>query len=244
MFPTSPGAELGTILGIWAHPDDEAYLSSALMAQARAAGSRVVCVTATRGEGGSQDAEKWPPETLAQVRTEELNRCLQILGVDEHIFLDLPDVDWHLPLPEEGKQAVMELMRDIQPNSVLTFGPEGMTNHEGHKSVSQWATAAFHQFAPPGAGLYYPVVPRDWAAKYVPRLESLGVYREGAEPPVVDDDALDLDLRLDGELLDLKASAIWQHESQIAGLAAAFGEDNFVEAFDRESFRLAARRPL
>ena len=28
-------AELGTILGIWAHPDDEAYLSGGLMALAR-----------------------------------------------------------------------------------------------------------------------------------------------------------------------------------------------------------------
>ena len=39
-------AELGTILGIWAHPDDEAYLSGGLMAIAREHGSRVVCVTA------------------------------------------------------------------------------------------------------------------------------------------------------------------------------------------------------
>jgi hypothetical protein len=74
---------------------------------------------------------------------------------------------------------------------------------------------------------------------------ALGVEHD--RPEVLDlallDLLLDLDLRLDGELLDLKASAIWQHESQIAGLAAAFGEDNFVTAFDRESFRLAARRP-
>ncbi|HLZ38595.1 MAG TPA: PIG-L family deacetylase, partial [Mycobacteriales bacterium] len=46
-------ADLGTILGIWAHPDDEAYLSAGLMAIARGAGSRVVCATATRGELGS-----------------------------------------------------------------------------------------------------------------------------------------------------------------------------------------------
>ena len=45
-------AELGTILGIWAHPDDEAYLSAGLMALARDNGQRVVCVTATRGELG------------------------------------------------------------------------------------------------------------------------------------------------------------------------------------------------
>src|SRR5687767_15747549 len=43
-------AGLGTVLGIWAHPDDEAYLSGGLMAMARDHGSRVVCVTATRGE--------------------------------------------------------------------------------------------------------------------------------------------------------------------------------------------------
>ena len=62
--------ELGNILGVWAHPDDEAYLSAGIMARAVRAGSRVVCVTATRGEGGSMDEEKWPPETMGEVRTE------------------------------------------------------------------------------------------------------------------------------------------------------------------------------
>ena len=38
-------AELGTLLGVWAHPDDEAYLTAGLMAVARAAGNRVVVVT-------------------------------------------------------------------------------------------------------------------------------------------------------------------------------------------------------
>ena len=60
--------ELGTILGVWAHPDDETYLSAGLMAAAADAGSRVVCITATRGEGGSMDEEQWPPESMGQVR--------------------------------------------------------------------------------------------------------------------------------------------------------------------------------
>ena len=42
-------ADLGTVLGIWAHPDDETFLSGGLMAMAREAGQRVVCVTATLG---------------------------------------------------------------------------------------------------------------------------------------------------------------------------------------------------
>ena len=62
-------AELGTILGIWAHPDDEAYLSGGLMALARDAGPRVVCVTATRGELGTPDPATWPPDRLAAERT-------------------------------------------------------------------------------------------------------------------------------------------------------------------------------
>lgn len=44
--------ELGTILGVWAHPDDETYLMAGLAARAVRSGSRVVIVTATRGEGG------------------------------------------------------------------------------------------------------------------------------------------------------------------------------------------------
>ena len=51
--------DLGTILGVWAHPDDEGYLSAGIMAQAMRNGQRVVCVTATRGEAA--DPEQWPP---------------------------------------------------------------------------------------------------------------------------------------------------------------------------------------
>ena len=40
------------LLGIWAHPDDEAYLSAGLMARVVAAGGSVTVLTATRGEKG------------------------------------------------------------------------------------------------------------------------------------------------------------------------------------------------
>ena len=36
--PTTDAGDLGTVLGIWAHPDDEAFLSAGLMAAARDAG--------------------------------------------------------------------------------------------------------------------------------------------------------------------------------------------------------------
>ena len=84
-------AALGTFLGVWAHPDDEAYLSGGLMAMARDVGSRVVCVTATRGELGTTDPVAWPPSRLAAERTGELARSLEILGVTEHHWLGYAD---------------------------------------------------------------------------------------------------------------------------------------------------------
>ena len=124
--------ELGTILGVWAHPDDEAYLSAGLMARAVRNGSRVVCVTATRGEGGSMDEEKWPPERMGEVRTGELERSLDILGVTEHFWLDLADIDMDTGLPEDGYERVRDLVEDVRPDTFLTFGPDGMTGHEAH----------------------------------------------------------------------------------------------------------------
>src|ERR671922_141060 len=52
--------DLGTILGVWAHPDDEAYLSAGLMARAVRNGSRVVCVTATP-EWAKEFVPIWEP---------------------------------------------------------------------------------------------------------------------------------------------------------------------------------------
>src|SRR5215210_4684470 len=98
--------ELGTVLGVWAHPDDETYLSAGLMAAAVREGSRVVCVTATRGEGGSTDEVRWPHATLAAVRDRELLRSFEILGVSYQRFLDLPDVDMQTGLPESGSEDV------------------------------------------------------------------------------------------------------------------------------------------
>ena len=56
------------------------------------AGARVVCVTATRGELGSPDEERWPTgPPLAAVRTAEMEPALAVLGVTEHHWLDYPD---------------------------------------------------------------------------------------------------------------------------------------------------------
>ena len=233
---------LGTVLGIWAHPDDDIYLSSGVMATASAAGERVVDVTATRGEGGSMDEERWPPAEMGEVRTAELYRSLEILGVSEHRFLQgCVDVDMQTGLDEVGAAQVATIMREIRPHTVLTFGPDGMTGHEGHKSVHRWATAAFREEAPMGARLFYATNTPAWADEWVPKLAQFNIFLPGT-PPVTPEDEIALDLVLDDELRDLKLEAISAHESQVEGLLGVFGGEGFKRAFARESFRLAETR--
>src|SRR4051812_12271242 len=82
---------LGTVLGIWAHPDDETFLSAGLMAAARDAGQRVVCATATLSELGTSDPVSWPPRRLAAVRAMEVRASLAALDVQEHHVLGYAD---------------------------------------------------------------------------------------------------------------------------------------------------------
>lgn len=231
--------ELGTILGVWAHPDDETYLTAGLMAKAVREGSRVVCVTATRGEGGSFDEERWPTTTMGQVREQELMRCLEILGVTEHHWLDCLDVDMDSPLDSTGAPKVRAIMEDVEPDSVLTFGPDGMTDHAGHKSVCEWATQAFHEVARPGAKLYYATTTPEWVAEWVPVYNKFDVFRPGT-PPVTPREELGIDYVLPSDILELKLQAIQAHASQVEGMVQAFGEDIFRRAMAEEAFRLVA----
>ena len=83
--------ELGTILSIWAHPDDEAYLCGGIMAMAAAAGSRVVCVTASSRRAWRDRSDEVAARAAPAIREAELAACLGILGVKEHRWLGYPD---------------------------------------------------------------------------------------------------------------------------------------------------------
>lgn len=233
--------ELGTILGVWAHPDDEAYLTAGLMARAVKSGSRVVCVTATRGEGGSMDEETWPSETMGEVRTAELERCLGILGVEEHVWLDLPDVDMDTGLPQKGYERVRDLVAEIQPDTILTFGPDGMTDHAAHKDVSAWATRALLEAGKPGSKVHYATVTQEWADEFLPIWEPFNVFRPGT-PVITREEELSIDYRLPPEINDLKVKAILEHRSQVGGIFEAVGEDVWWRQMSTEAFRLGEER--
>jgi len=223
------------MLVVGAHPDDETFTAAGLMAAAVREGRRVVCVTATRGEGGSMDPEKWPPASMAEVRTREMRECMDVLGVEEHHFLDYVDGTCHEVDDAEGTARIRALIEDVAPDSVLTFGPDGMTGHPDHKSVSRWTTAAFEQAAKEGARLFYSTQTPGWAARFVPIMNRFDVFGPGT-PPIVPIEELAIHVTLEGDLLDQKVRAIYKQISQVEHMIEAFGEEFFTEGMAEESF--------
>jgi LmbE family N-acetylglucosaminyl deacetylase len=239
---TSAVAELGTVLGVWAHPDDEAYLSGGLMAIARGNGQRVVCVTATRGELGTPDPVAWPPDRLAAERTRELANCLDILGVVEHHWLGYrdggcADVDVALPV---GR--LCELIDRIRPDTVLTFGPDGITGHPDHQTVSAWTRAAFGRAAPRGSRLLHAALAERRDPQWGALTESLGIYPPGL-PILTPTDRLALDLVLAPDIAVRKATALAAQATQTAGLIATLRVDTYTAWVGEESFVEAASHP-
>src|SRR6266550_8049435 len=193
--------DLGTILGVWAHPDDETYLTAGLMAQAIRDGRRVVCVTATRGEEGSWDEERWPTSEMGRIRESELLESLRVLGVDEHHWLDYRAATCSDVPRDEAVGRVRASMDEVRPDSVFSFGPEGITDHPDHKATCGWTTAAFEEVAKPGAKLFYATMTPEWAEEFVPRMNKFNVFMSPDTPPVTPRGELAITFPLTDELL-------------------------------------------
>jgi LmbE family N-acetylglucosaminyl deacetylase len=229
---------LGTILGVWAHPDDESYLMAGIMAGAVRNGQRVACATATRGEEGSQDHERWPPGRIAEIREAELDESLKILGVTEHHWLNYRDGACHTVLPSEGVGKVASIIDSVRPDTVLTFGLDGHTGHPDHIAVAEWTTGAFELAGRPRAELHYVTVSTQWAERFLAKLQPYEVFAPPT-PTVSPEEELDIDFHLPEPLLDLKIKALDAQVSQTQFLRSVFGDKFWRDILSREMFRLA-----
>jgi LmbE family N-acetylglucosaminyl deacetylase len=230
-------AELGTILSVWAHPDDETYLAGGVMAAARDNGQRVVCASATAGEHGTPDPETWPPERLGRLRRWESAAAMTVLGVDDHRFIGLPDgeLDRH---DRRGRTLIGRLLDDVQPDTILTFGGDGITFHPDHVAVHHWVTKAWELRGHRGR-LLYARPTTDHLARFGQLYEQWGVYMSDERPTGAHPHELAVHLTLDRPHLDRKIAALAAMASQTGAAmstldlqtyAASVAEESFVDA--------------
>jgi LmbE family N-acetylglucosaminyl deacetylase len=228
---------LGTILTLWAHPDDETYLAGGLMAEAVRQGCRVVCATATAGERGTDDPGRWPPERLGAVRRHEAAAAMAVLGVAEHHVLGLPDGEL-AGLGRRGAAAVDRLLDEVDPDTMVTFGPDGSTFHPDHIAVHRWAADAWER-----SGRCFRLLVTantvEHQARFRDRYERWGVYMTDERPVGVTPDDLALHLCLDGAALDQKVAALRAMATQTAGVIGT-DPDAFAELVAEEAFVHAA----
>jgi N-acetyl-1-D-myo-inositol-2-amino-2-deoxy-alpha-D-glucopyranoside deacetylase len=250
---------MGTLLLVHAHPDDECVATGGVMIRAHDHGHRVVLVTATRGEEGeihNMDEASVRPR-LGEVRTEELRRSGEILGVDRQAFLEYRDSgmagtpsnddprSFHSAALGEAAGRLAAIMREERPDVVVTYTPDGTYGHPDHIKAHHTTIAALDLLEEEGwspAKAYLHAIPRSFVQQIRERMREVGREANGAAMRIVgipdEEITTVVDVR---DLVDRKRASFAAHVSQNDPNSpfATMAEQIFVAAFGMERFVLA-----
>jgi LmbE family N-acetylglucosaminyl deacetylase len=208
--------EVQSLMAVFAHPDDESYRAGGTLALLAKKGARVWVLCATRGEQG---IPKIRPEDAGEVRQAELECACRALGIEPPCFLDYQDGTLSQVNEERAIEQLVRSIRELRPQALLTWPPDGVSGHPDHVTVSRWTGKAFQRASDPaaypnhqGAGLlphatgalYHMVVPHSLADAL--KMNHLHTIPDEAVTLTVDVSAV----------WDTKIAAIRCHRSQMS----------------------------
>ena len=135
------------IMVVLAHPDDEAALGHVL-AKYASQQDKVFLVLACDGRYGVEEHAGIPAgDTLALVRKKESQCACSKLGIEPPIFLGLHDglglvtgLGDYFDQTKELKEKIKKQIEEINPDLIITFGPDGDTGHPDHRGISNITT--------------------------------------------------------------------------------------------------------
>ena len=221
------------LLAVFAHPDDESYLSGGTLALLTRRGVCVQLLIATRGEAGSRgDPPLCTAEELPAVRERELRCACSMLGIESPRLLDYHDGRLKESNLEHLTEKILAVICQVRPQVVLTFGPDGLSGHPDHVVIGQCAAEAYRR-AEDIAALYAVAVPRSVT-------ERLDMQRVQPVP----DEAIALSVDV-SPVWEVKLAAIRCHATQLGSspIMRAPVEQQHVFLGTEHFVRLAARRP-
>lgn len=154
-----------TFLAVHAHPDDEVIATGGTFARYAAEGVRTALVCCTRGEEGEiHDPALDPVEAaprLDTIREAELRAAAAILGIGDLRILGYRDsgmagtpanANPHSFVnadPAEAAGRLAAILRELRPQVVVTYDPNGGYGHPDHKMAHRITRLAIEQAAQP-----------------------------------------------------------------------------------------------
>lgn len=134
-----------TILAVFAHPDDETSVGP-LLARYADEGHAVYLALVTSGQIGDSHTDIPRGERLGAVREEEARCASLALGIRPPLLLGFMDgaVSDRQTLPKV-RERLRQVIDEIKPEVVITWGPDGLTGHPDHRAVSSVVTELFQQ---------------------------------------------------------------------------------------------------
>ena len=137
-----PSAAVQKILAIFPHPDDEVTVAGTVMGL-KAAGHEVTLVCLTRGEKGNA-AQIPSEEELARLRTAEMQRSAELLGVNQLIQLDYADGGISALGMDSLKSVVYALIQKNKPDVLLSYDSKvGLYGHSDHQLTGKAVEEVF-----------------------------------------------------------------------------------------------------
>ena len=130
------------ILCIFAHPDDESFGSAGTIARYASEGVPVHLLTYTRGQQGVRPEPIDSPEALGKLREYELRAAVDVLGITSLTLLDYMDGELDRADHEELAAHAVEAIERTNADTIITFGPLGITRHGDHIAAHTAAMAA------------------------------------------------------------------------------------------------------
>lgn len=237
------------MLAVLAHPDDESLGFGGTLAKYAAEGVDVSLLTATRGERGryrghrAGDREHPGPAALASIREAELRNAAAVLGLGDVSLLEYPDGGLDAAVPREVVDRIAEQIARVQPDVIVTFGPDGAYGHPDHIAISQFTTAAVMSAAIPVSKLYYLAWPQTAWDAYQAAVGTLRSTVDGVERQATPWPEWALTTVVDTRSVwPLVWRAVLCHESQVSAYAplkdlapeyheALWGHQSFYRAF-------------
>jgi LmbE family N-acetylglucosaminyl deacetylase len=139
-----------TILTVVAHPDDEMAIADVLV-KYRRLGYKVYVMIATDGKDGVRVTSIPAGDSLGSIRKKESSCGCKIMGIEPPIFLSIDRLDTKIGVRNyfnAHKQLLDSLIHKIaaiDPDIIITFGPDGDSHHAEHIVVGSAVTEVLLQ---------------------------------------------------------------------------------------------------